>query len=85
MAGKRKSGTPLAQLSEKCDLQGKMNAGGEGGIRTPGTGFSQYNGLANRRLKPLGHLSGVLGFNRLAQVYASVAVLLRRASVESHV
>jgi len=22
--------------------------GGEGGIRTPGTGFSQYNGLANR-------------------------------------
>jgi hypothetical protein len=33
--------------------------GGEGGIRTPGTGFSQYNGLANRRLKPLGHLSGV--------------------------
>jgi hypothetical protein len=34
-----------------------MSAGGEGGIRTPGTGFSQYNGLANRRLKPLGHLS----------------------------
>jgi hypothetical protein len=31
--------------------------GGEGGIRTPGTGFSPYNGLANRRLKPLGHLS----------------------------
>src|SRR5208337_5697183 len=33
--------------------------GGEGGIRTPGTGFSPYNGLANRRLQPLGHLSGV--------------------------
>ena len=33
--------------------------GGEGGIRTPGTGFSQYNGLANRRLQPLGHLSAV--------------------------
>ena len=31
--------------------------GGEGGIRTPGTGFSPYNGLANRRLQPLGHLS----------------------------
>jgi hypothetical protein len=30
---------------------------GEGGIRTPGTGFSPYNGLANRRLQPLGHLS----------------------------
>jgi hypothetical protein len=31
--------------------------GGEGGIRTPGTGFGPYNGLANRRLQPLGHLS----------------------------
>ena len=42
------------------DLSGlhSESAGGEGGIRTPGTGFSQYNGLANRRLKPLGHLSG---------------------------
>ena len=37
----------------------KGKSGGEGGIRTPGTGFSQYNGLANRRLQPLGHLSGV--------------------------
>ena len=34
-----------------------MKSGGEGGIRTPGTRFSAYNGLANRRLKPLGHLS----------------------------
>ena len=33
------------------------NAGGERGIRTPDTGFSPYNGLANRRLQPLGHLS----------------------------
>src|SRR5438876_9888591 len=31
--------------------------GGEGGIRTLDTGFSPYNGLANRRLQPLGHLS----------------------------
>ena len=31
--------------------------GGEGGIRTPDTGVSPYNGLANRRLQPLGHLS----------------------------
>jgi len=28
-------------------IDGKKNSGGEGGIRTPGTGFSQYNGLAN--------------------------------------
>ena len=31
--------------------------GGEGGIRTLGTGISQYNGLANRRIRPLCHLS----------------------------
>jgi hypothetical protein len=35
------------------------SCGGEGGIRTPDTGFGPYNGLANRRLQPLGHLSGV--------------------------
>ena len=32
--------------------------GGGTGIRTPGTDFRPYNGLANRRLKPLGHPSG---------------------------
>src|SRR5204863_603456 len=30
---------------------------GEAGIRTLDTGFSPYNGLANRRLQPLGHLT----------------------------
>jgi hypothetical protein len=34
-------------------------SGGEGGIRTPGRGFSPYNGLANRRIQPLCHLSAV--------------------------
>src|SRR6185437_3890533 len=34
-----------------------VNSGGEGGIRTPDRGVSPYNGLANRRLQPLGHLS----------------------------
>ena len=33
--------------------------GGEGGIRTLGTGVSPYNGLANRRIRPLCHLSGL--------------------------
>src|SRR5436305_174762 len=32
----------------------------EGGIRTPDRGISPYNGLANRRLQPLGHLSNCL-------------------------
>jgi hypothetical protein len=35
-------------------------SGGERGIRTLDTGVSPYNGLANRRLQPLGHLSGVV-------------------------
>ncbi len=39
------------------EIWGIENSGGEGGIRTPGTRFSAYNGLANRRLQPLGHLS----------------------------
>jgi hypothetical protein len=30
---------------------------GEGGIRTRGTGYYPYDGLANRCLQPLGHLS----------------------------
>ena len=38
---------------------GIARTGGEGGIRTLGTGVSPYNGLANRRIRPLCHLSGV--------------------------
>ncbi len=34
-------------------------SGGEGGIRTPGRSFGPYNGLANRRIQPLCHLSAV--------------------------
>jgi hypothetical protein len=49
--------------------------GGEGGIRTPDRGVSPYNGLANRRLQPLGHLSGGL---RLWLLYQP-CVRLRRA------
>ena len=37
------------------NLQAK--AGGEAGIRTLGRAFRPYNGLANRRLQPLGHLT----------------------------
>src|SRR5580700_2849424 len=42
--------------------------GGEGGIRTLGTGVSPYNGLANRRIRPLCHLSGVRVFISLTQL-----------------
>jgi hypothetical protein len=45
-------------LLESALLEGLTQSGGEGGIRTPDRGVSPYNGLANRRLQPLGHLSG---------------------------
>ena len=53
---------PMSDLSWRTEklLQRFALAGqnsGEGEIRTPDTGFSPYNGLANRRLRPLGHLS----------------------------
>ena len=50
----RMFGCRTRQISLRSRLRG-----GEGGIRTLGTGVSPYNGLANRRLQPLGHLSGV--------------------------
>ena len=36
----------------------KHNSGGAGGIRTLDRALQPYNGLANRRLQPLGHISG---------------------------
>ncbi len=44
-------------------ITGLNTSGGEGGIRTLDTGVSPYNGLANRRLQPLGHLSGVRNYS----------------------
>jgi hypothetical protein len=46
----------FAAKGEEISLQLRL-AGGEGGIRTLGTGVSPYNGLANRRIRPLCHLS----------------------------
>src|SRR5579863_953088 len=39
----------------------KMKFGGDGGIRTLDRALQPYNGLANRRLQPLGHISASLG------------------------
>jgi hypothetical protein len=36
------------------------NDGGAGGIRTLDRALQPYNGLANRRLQPLGHSSGLV-------------------------
>ena len=54
-------------------LAGFKTTGGEGGIRTLGTGVSPYNGLANRRLQPLGHLSGDL-FHSLSRWLIALTV-----------
>ena len=56
-----------------CDWNRPAKDGGEAGIRTLDTAFGPYNGLANRRLQPLGHLT--------ARGQASIAALL--ASFES--
>jgi hypothetical protein len=56
---------------------GVKTSGGEGGIRTLGTGVSPYNGLANRRIRPLCHLSGVWSFS-LPRLNSAFAAPLRR-------
>ena len=43
--------------TEKARMSSDDIENGEGGIRTPGRGVNPYDGLANRCLKPLGHLS----------------------------
>src|SRR3569833_2186651 len=40
--------------------------GGAGGIRTLDRALQPYNGLANRRLQPLGHVSGWAGMPDVA-------------------
>ena len=49
----------LACQPELAHLGRRAKVGGEAGIRTLGTGLSPYNGLANRRLQPLGHLTAL--------------------------
>jgi hypothetical protein len=54
------TGSPRRSTSGLANIKlqvGGSESGGERGIRTLDTGVSPYNGLANRRLQPLGHLS----------------------------
>ena len=53
----------------------EYRTGGEGGIRTLGTGVSPYNGLANRRIRPLCHLSDCIisNFLTLPKIYCILA------------
>ena len=51
------------------DPNKKIIDGGVGGIRTLDTAFRPYNGLANRRLQPLGHHSKAETFNEISRVF----------------
>jgi len=62
--GNNGEGHSTADSSKDRGMQGQTAVlsdeegdNGEGGIRTPGTGITQPNGLANRRIQPLCHLS----------------------------
>jgi hypothetical protein len=46
---------------------GELGSGGDGGIRTLDRALQPYNGLANRRLQPLGHVSRA---EKRAETYA---------------
>ena len=61
----------LSRLSSWHEVE-KLGIGGEAGIRTLGTGLSPYNGLANRRLQPLGHLTARLASIRDIATYAEM-------------
>src|SRR5438094_7455513 len=52
-------------------MESGAKAGGEAGIRTLDTGFGPYNGLANRRLQPLGHLTVL--------VFLTISAIRRRS------
>jgi hypothetical protein len=47
----------LGTLCYLCVRAGQTLIGGDGGIRTLDRALQPYNGLANRRLQPLGHVS----------------------------
>jgi hypothetical protein len=58
---------------------GIVGTGGEGGIRTLGTGVSPYNGLANRRIRPLCHLSGRRRTAGSGKLCAEIALYIERS------
>jgi hypothetical protein len=57
---RRGSATSSATRSARVVTRvlGQKQDGGDGGIRTLDRALQPYNGLANRRLQPLGHISG---------------------------
>src|SRR5204862_787825 len=81
VSGKKTYNGPPARVALRRDIlrvqglaclaearRSRAKAGGEAGIRTLGRAFRPYNGLANRRLQPLGHLTAArkLSINEIA-------------------
>jgi hypothetical protein len=60
-AGRRPNDeVPLAEIGRKeAEISPFTDTGGEAGIRTQDQGLSPDNGLANRRFRPLSHLSAL--------------------------
>ena len=56
-ASSGQSGEEHKKPRQMHNKHGSNGENGEGGIRTPGTGVTPYDGLANRCFKPLSHLS----------------------------
>src|SRR4026209_9017 len=56
--------------------------GGEAGIRTLDTAFRPYNGLANRRLRPLGHLTATSSI-RDTDIYTKALEIDSRADQDA--
>src|SRR5271165_3169297 len=54
-------------------------AGGDGGIRTLDRALQPYNGLANRRLQPLGHVSRRNARRDICPTHPPIASAWRRA------
>ena len=55
--GRRALSVTRSLYNEIRDARPSFRTCGGGGIRTPDRAFQPYNGLANRRLQPLGHSS----------------------------
>ena len=53
--------------------------GGDGGIRTLDRALQPYNGLANRRLQPLGHISGRSARRDICPTRSPIASVWRRS------
>ncbi len=66
---------PKTNSARPENVSGRAAFNGDGGIRTLDTGLTPYNGLANRRLQPLGHVSN---YTRVLPRRGNVAVCAGR-------